>query len=145
MYFFGRFLGVELAIEVEQHLARRLLAFGEKAAAQSQHFRGRQRGSFVTAGGGWSGRRHAMRFRPPVEVLPDARPQRAGVDGLGYIAVAARLDGFLFVALHSEGRKRHHSDVAGLLVFLNTAGELEAIDAWQLDVRQDQLRMIAAE
>ena len=102
----GCLLGVERVVQVQQQLPRPFLSFVQEAAAQRLHFGGRN--AFV------SGRRvHSRRLGfAPGQQLADTAAQRARVDGLGDVAVAAGVDGLLLVALHGESRQRHHRDVA---------------------------------
>ena len=77
--------------------------------------------------------------------LADPAAQRARVDGLRDVAVAARVHRLLLVALHGESGERHHCDVLRSFIQLDAARHLQPVDSGQLDVGEDQPRMIAAQ
>ena len=80
-----------------------------------------------------------------VQQLAYAAAQHARVDGLGDVAVAARVRRLLLVAFHRESGQGDHRDIARSLIRLDAAGHLEPVHSGQLDVGENQPRMVAAQ
>src|ERR1051325_9085071 len=98
-------VGIERAFESEQKLARPLLPLDEKAAAQILH---------LGIGNGFdfaAGRRGIGRAGMAVgsEVMADALAERARIDGLGDVAVAAGVERLLLVALDRKSTRLNSS------------------------------------
>ena len=136
----GGLFGVKIVVQIHQHLARSLLAFLQETVAQRLHFGGGNRFALRH-----HRRRRICRFATAAKQLADPLAQRAGVDRLSDVAVAARLHRLLVVAFHGESSQRDHRDVARRFILLDQAGHLQPVHSGQLDVRQDQPRMVAAQ
>src|SRR5215469_326787 len=65
-------------------------------------------------------------------------------DRLGDVRLAPAFADLLFVALHREGGHCDHRNGAQLFVFLDPFGDLEAGHLGQLDIHQNQIRMMLA-
>ena len=115
---------------------RPLLAFVEKTAAQRLHFGGRN--GFVP---GRQLRSEGLAVAADQQ-LADTAAQRTRVDGFGDVAVAACVDGLLLVAFHGESGQRDHRDIARAFILLDAARHLQPVDSGQLDVGQNQPRMV---
>src|SRR5260370_37067783 len=77
--------------------------------------------------------------------LADATAQGTSVDRLGDVAVASGIDSLLFFAFHGERGQSDYRNPASLFVLLEPTRQLQAIDSWQLNVRQDQVGAEAAQ
>src|SRR5215467_2865888 len=75
-----------------------------------------------------------------VYIFTDLRKQGTRAEGLGDIGVATRGSGLLFVATQGIGRddddrNRHESGIS-----LDPSGRFVAVQQWQLDVHEDEIR-----
>ena len=74
--------------------------------------------------------------------LTDAGQEGAGVDGFGDVVVAAGGQGVFPVAIHGQTREGDHRDIRQLRRLFETPGSAQAIQAGELDIHEDEVRMM---